>query len=344
MSMIIADLRSDTVTRPTEAMLKCMFNAKVGDDVLGDDPSVIALEEKVADLLGFAAALFVPSGTMANQIALRLHTRPGDSVICEENSHCYLYEGGAAAALSGIQLDQIPFQANLSDASIDKHYRGTGNVHLSPTTLLVIENTHNRGAGRALSSAGLTRIVAKGRALGLKLHCDGARIWNAAIAVKQSEKDLLRGFDTAAVCFSKGLGAPVGSALLGAKEHIAAARVIRKRFGGGMRQAGYLAAAAHYALDHHRERLVHDHDLARKLAQEIKQLPEVTVLCPEPMTNMIYVQVAQRSPEQVVTSLARKGILISNMGDGWLRAVTHLDVPAGAVAEIVNAFKEVLSA
>jgi threonine aldolase len=324
-------------------MLKHMFAAKVGDDVLGDDPSVIALEEKVADLLGFPAALFVPSGTMANQIALRLHTRPGDSVICEENSHCYLYEGGAAAALSGIQLDQIPFQANFSDASIERTFRGPGNVHLSPSTLLVVENTHNRGAGRPLQTAALTRIIAKSRSLGLKVHCDGARIWNAAVATETSEKELLRGFDTAAVCFSKGLGAPIGSALLGSKEHILGARIVRKRFGGGMRQAGYLAAAASYALDHHRARLVDDHRLAKKLAEELSQIPGVTILHPDQMTNMIYLQVPQQTPDQFVGSLAKKGVLLSNMGDGWLRAVTHLDVSADAIGRCATAVKEVLA-
>ena len=341
--MAVADFRSDTVTRPSEGMLKSMFHAKVGDDVLGDDPSVIALEEKVADLLGFAAALFVPSGTMANQIALRLHTRPGDSVLCEENSHCYLYEGGAAAALSGIQLDQIPFQANLSDSSLDHIYRGAANIHLSPSTLLVVENTHNRGAGRALTTTDLTRIVAKGRSLGLKLHCDGARIWNAAVALEKSEKELLRGFDTVSVCFSKGLGAPIGSALVGSKEHIGAARIIRKRFGGGMRQAGYLAAAASYALDHNRSRLADDHVLALQLSKEISQLPGVTVFRPDIMTNMVYLKTAEYAPSHLIDKLAAQGVLLSNMGDGWLRAVTHLDVSAKDIATCIKAIKVILT-
>ena len=211
------DLRSDTVTTPTPEMLRAMTAAEVGDDVYGEDPSLNRLEEEVAALLGKEAAVFTPSGSMANQIAILLHTRPGDSVLCEEGSHTFAYEAGAGAALSGVQFDLIPFSDKLSDEAITGRYRGDG-LHESPSTLILVENTHNRGRGRALPRRETERIVDTAHGLGLKAHCDGARLWNAAAATGHSERDLAAGFDTVSVCFSKGLGAPVGSALAGSRE------------------------------------------------------------------------------------------------------------------------------
>jgi threonine aldolase len=306
--------------------------------VLGDDPSVRHLEEKVADLLGFPAAVYVPSGTMANQIAIKLHTRHGDTVLCEESSHCYLFEGGAAAAFSGVQMDQIPMAEAWSDRAIERGFRSRTNLHLSPTTLLVVENTHNRGMGRVLDAPTIQRVIAKGKMLGLARHCDGARIWNAAAALGIEEKHLLAGFDSAAVCFSKGLGAPDGSAILGSREHMAEARVVRKRFGGGMRQAGFLAAAASYALEHHRERLQEDHDNIAALGNLLRDLPDLQMQNPQPETNMVYFRVAGIAPETLLEGLAKRGVMLSNMGDGWIRAVSHLGVTrpdALAAGEIV---------
>ena len=211
------DLRSDTVTTPTPAMLRAMTAAEVGDDVYGEDPSINRLEEEVAGLLGKEAAVFTPSGSMANQIAILLHTRPGDSVLCEEGSHTFAYEAGAGAALSGVQFDVLPFSEKLSDEAIQGRFRADG-LHESPSTLILVENTHNRGRGRALPAQETQRIVAAARGLGLKAHCDGARLWNAAVATGDAERELAAGFDTVSVCFSKGLGAPVGSALAGSRE------------------------------------------------------------------------------------------------------------------------------
>ena len=217
------DLRSDTVTTPTPEMLRAMTAAEVGDDVYGEDPSLNRLEEEVAALLGKEAAVFTPSGSMANQIAILLHTRPGDSVLCEEGSHTFAYEAGAGAALSGVQFDLIPFSEKLSDNAIKDRFRPDG-LHESTSTLMLVENTHNRGRGRALPRQETQRIVDTAHGLGLKAHCDGARLWNAAVATGHSERELAAGFDTVSVCFSKGLGAPVGSALAGSREDVAVSR------------------------------------------------------------------------------------------------------------------------
>ena len=322
------DLRSDTLTKPTQAMLKAMFAAEVGDDAFAEDPTVRRLEEQTAALLGMEKALFVPSGTMANQIALALHTRPGDSVITEVGAHCVVFEAGASAALSGVQFDLIPRSELLSDQAIDATYRGDA-LHTSETTLLVVENTHNVGGGRVLDVAATRRIAAKARALNLAVHCDGARLWHAAAALAVPERDLVAGFTTVAVCFSKGLGAPAGSALCGPAPLIHRARKLRKMFGGGMRQVGYLAAAGLYALEHHRSRLVQDHLQAATLATGLRALQEqgaqIEVAYPEVGTNMVYLRFAHGAPGAHIQELARHGVRMIDMGGGWIRAVFHLD-------------------
>ena len=337
------DLRSDTVTTPTPEMLRAMTAAEVGDDVYGEDPSINRLEEEVAGLLGKEAAVFTPSGSMANQIAIRLHTRPGDSVLCEEGSHTFAYEAGAGAALSGVQFDLIPFNEKLSDEAIKGRFRADG-LHESPSTLILVENTHNRGRGRALARQDTQRIVATARGLGLKTHCDGARLWNAAAATGDSERDLAAGFDTVAVCFSKGLGAPVGSALAGSRNDAVRARKIRKLLGGGMRQAGFLAAAALYGLRQHRGRLPEDHRRAVALAQGLEELVHdgrpLAVDIPDPPTNMVYWRVT--NGPKVVEQLRRKGVLMNHVGNGWIRAVTHLQISDPDIHDAVLQIREVL--
>lgn len=335
-----ADFRSDTVTRPTPAMLAAMQAASVGDDVFGDDPTVNLLEQTLARLLGFEAALFTPSGTMANQIALALHTRPGDSVIAERDAHIYALEVGAAAALSGVQFDLIPWEEGFSDEAIARAFRAD-HPYAASTTMLVVENTHNMAGGRVLDQRAMNRIAAKGKALGLKTHCDGARIWNAAAVLGVAESELLKGFDTAAVCFSKGLGAPMGSALCGDRAAITRARKIRKRFGGGLRQVGYVAAGVLHALEHHRTRLSADHALAAALAKELAALARagkgLEVRYPDPGTNMVFFRLARGEAEAHVRGLVAQGVLMAATGGGWIRAVCHLDVGQNEVARAVEA-------
>jgi threonine aldolase len=323
------DLRSDTVTRPSAAMREAMCAAAVGDDVFGEDPTIRALEEEIAGLLGKEAALFTPSGTMANEIALLLHTRPGDAVLCEEDAHVQRFETGGPAALAGVQLDPLPLAERLSDAALAAHFRGE-EVHAAPTVLLAVENTHNVGGGRALGRAEIGRITSTARALGLRCHCDGARLWNAAAATGDAEAALAAGFDTVSVCFSKGLGAPVGSALVGSRPLINRARTLRKRLGGGMRQAGILAAAALFAVRQNRVRLADDHRRAARLADGLARLSvpghSVVLRVPEPITNMVYWMVPGLAGDDLRAALAARGLLMLHEGRGWLRAVTHLDV------------------
>jgi len=339
----VVDLRSDTVTRPTPAMREAILRAKVGDDVYGEDPTLNRLEREVADILGKEASVFTPSGSMANQIAILLHTKPGDSVLCEEGSHTVVYEAGAGAALAGVQFDLIPFSEKLSTESIEARYRADG-LHESPSTLMLVENTHNRGRGRALSKAEVARILSVAAQLGLKTHCDGARIWNAAVATGASEQELVKDFDTVAVCFSKGLGAPVGSAVAGTRSDMDRARKIRKRLGGGMRQAGILAAAALHGLHNHRKRLAEDHEnaatLARGLAELFHRGMPLEVDLPTPPTNMVYWRA--EGAETLVKQLGAQGVLMNYVGGGWVRAVTHLDVSASEIQVALTSIRDVL--
>src|SRR6516225_1198839 len=257
----IIDLRSDTVTRPTPGMRAAMAAAEVGDDVFGDDPSVNRLQERVAALLGKEAALFVPSGTMSNQICVKVHTQPGDELLCEANCHIYNYEAGGPAVLAGVTCRTIEGDYGVLDVSQLEDKIRPVNDHLVRTRLVCLENTHNRGGGRVYPLEKIQAISTWAHANGLMMHLDGARLWNAIVATGIPAAEWGRHFDSVSVCFSKGLGAPVGSALAGSHDFITRARRIRKRFGGGMRQAGVIAAAALYALDHHIDRLAEDHRL-----------------------------------------------------------------------------------
>lgn len=320
------DVRSDTSTRPTAAMREAIARAEVGDDVFGEDPTTLALERTIAELTGKEAALFVASGTMGNQLAIALHTRPGDEVIVGEGAHVVFYESGAGAALSGVQF-AIAGAGGFFDAD-EMEARIHPRTHWTPRTSLVcLENTHNRAGGRVFPQATVLDVVERARALGLGVHLDGARLWNASIATGRSVAELAAPFDTVSVCFSKGLGAPVGSALLAPRAWIERARVVRKRWGGGMRQTGILAAAALHALDHHRERLADDHDKARRFAQRIATVPGASVDIAGVETNIVNVDLeAPLTGEAVFTAARTLGLLVSVTGPRRLRVVMHLDV------------------
>ncbi len=302
------------------------MNAEVGDDVFGEDPTVRALETEVARITGKEAALFVTSGTMGNQLAIALHTRPGDEVIVGEGAHVVFYEGGAGAALSGVQF-AVAGAGGLFDADAMLE-RIQPKAYWAPRTSLVcIENTHNRAGGRVFPQAAIVEIARRAREHGLALHLDGARIWNASVATGLSVEELARPFDTVSVCFSKGLGAPVGSALCASRELVERARVLRKRWGGGMRQAGILAAAALHALRHHRERLAEDHAKARRFAEKIARAPGVMVDVAKVETNIVNVDLEPPLEAEAVAAAARPlGLAINASAPRRLRAVMHLDV------------------
>jgi threonine aldolase len=322
------DLRSDTVTKPTPGMLSAMSRAAVGDDVFGEDPTVNELEARTAALFGLEAGLFVPSGTMANQIAVRVHCRPQDEILLESTSHVCLWEAGGPAALSGVTCRTLDGKFGLLDvADFDGKIR-PADIHAVCTRLVCLENTHNRGGGTIYSLERVKAISLWARANKLAMHLDGARIWNAMVNTGVSAAEWGKNFDTVAVCFSKGLGAPVGSMLLGPKDLIAHGRRIRKLFGGAMRQAGFLAAACLYALDHHIERLTEDHANARIVADAVADVPGFTLTPPTVETNLVWVEVDARhdSAKAVAERLKGKGILVAALGTNVIRAVTHLDV------------------
>jgi threonine aldolase len=266
------DLRSDTVTMPTPEMRAAMAAAEVGDDVLGDDPTVAALERRTADVLGKEAAVYMPSGTMTNQVAIRAHTEPGDELFCEAEAHCYYYEAGAPAALSGVMCRLIEGRRGIFSAADLKKLLRPANIHHPRSRLVCLENTHNRGGGSIWPLEASAEVASAAREAGMAMHLDGARLWNASVATGIAEKTYAAHFDSLSVCFSKGLGAPVGSALAGSPEFIQRARRFRKMFGGGMRQAGIIAAGALYALEHHRARLADDHANAKALAEGLAEI------------------------------------------------------------------------
>jgi threonine aldolase len=319
------DLRSDTVTKPSPAMLEAMTKAELGDDVFSEDPTVRALEEKVAEIVGKESAIFVTSGTMGNQLAIALHTKPGDEVICGDGAHPVWYESGAGPALSGVQF-AIAGTGGLYNAD-DLLGAIKPRAYWCPRTSLVcVENTHNRAGGRVFPQKDILALAARARENNLALHLDGARIWNASAASQKPVSRLAAPFDTVSVCFSKGLGAPVGSALCGMQSHIDAARRLRKMWGGGMRQAGILAAAAIYALDHNRERLTVDHQNAKRLAEAVTKSPRIKVDLEKIETNIVNIDLDGVSADAVVKAAKAKGVLIHATGPHRLRAVLHLDV------------------
>jgi threonine aldolase len=322
------DLRSDTVTRPTPAMRAAMAAAEVGDDVFGDDPTVNRLQERLAEILGKEAAIYVPSGTMSNQIAVRLHCQRGDELICESQCHIFNYEQGGAAQLSGVSTRAVEGKYGVLDVSQIAGLVRADDPHCTPTRLVCLENTHNRGGGRVQPFESVTAICkwAHGRKLGT--HLDGARLFNAVVASGIEASRWAEQFDTVSICFSKGLGAPVGSALVGPRSVIQTAVRHRKAFGGGMRQAGVIAAAALYALEHHVDRLAEDHANARLFAEAIRALPGLELRPPQIDTNMVIFHVAEElgTAAQFCDELAGGGLLTHPFGPQLVRAVTHLDV------------------
>lgn len=333
------DLRSDTVTKPTSAMRRAMAEAEVGDDVFGDDPTVQRLETRVAEVLGKEAALFVPSGAMANQLAVRVHTQPGDEILLDANAHIYFYEAGGPAALSGVMCRCLAgMRGVFTGADVAAALR-PADVHFPPTRLVCVENTHNRGGGKVWPLDRLAEVAATARKHGLKLHLDGARLWNASVASGVPERDYAALFDTVSVCFSKGLGAPIGSALTGPRELIARARRFRKQFGGGMRQAGIIAAGALYALEHHRERLAEDHSNARHLATALAEMPGVDIDPATVETNLVYFRVTRVPAAELVAQLKTAGVLVLASGPDTIRAVTNLEVSAADIETAIAALR-----
>ncbi|RXR23010.1 threonine aldolase family protein [Flavobacterium stagni] len=320
------NLVSDTVTKPSNEMLQYMFRAKVGDDVYKQDPTVNELEESVAHLFGMEAALFFPSGTMANQTAIKLHTQPGEQVICDKYSHIYHYEGGGASFNSGVSCSLVDGTRGLITAEqVRAHINDPEFYHAPKSALVSLENTTNKGGGACYEILEMKRIKQVCLEHDLKYHLDGARLWNAMVAKKQHPKQFGELFDTISVCLSKGLGAPVGSLLLGSKNDMKRALRIRKILGGGMRQAGYLAAAGMYALQNNILRLEEDHQRAQELGALLATLPWIEKV--EPIeTNIIIFSVRKTLEEKwVIDKLKQKNIHISSMGQGKLRIVTHLD-------------------
>ncbi|PZO47716.1 MAG: low specificity L-threonine aldolase [Phormidesmis priestleyi] len=320
------DLRSDTVTQPTAEMRQVMAQAPVGDDVLGDDPSVNELEAYVADLLGKEAAVYMPSGTMTNQVALRSHTQPGDEIFLEAEAHIYYYEGGAPAALSGVSCRLIKGEGGVFSATELEQALRPPDPHFPRSRLVCLENTHNRSGGRIFPLAAIEAIAQVCQAQQLALHLDGARFWNACMATGIGEADYAAPFDTLSVCFSKGLGAPVGSALVGTSAQMATARRFRKMFGGGMRQAGMIAAGALYALKYHRDRLSEDHDNAQRLALGLQGLKGIEIDPSAVQTNIVNVEIPGLAAEEVVKGLAQRGVAVLATGPHKIRAVTNLMV------------------
>jgi threonine aldolase len=329
----VIDLRSDTVTKPTSAMREAMAQAEVGDDVFGDDPTVKQLEAETAALLGKEAALYTASGTMANELAIRGHTEPGDEILVEAYSHIYYYESGGPAVLSGVMCRCLNGQRGIFTGRDVEAALRPADQHFPGTRLVCIENTHNRGGGKIWSLAQIQDVAAAARKHDLRLHLDGARLWNATAANGVSERDYAQPFDSVSVCFSKGLGAPVGSAVAGTSSFIERLRRFRKLFGGGMRQAGIIAAGALFALRHHRARLGEDHANAKALASGLADVRGVEADVSEVETNMVRFRVGTMAVQELVDRLKVEGVLVLPVGADTIRAVTNLmvsreDIPA----------------
>lgn len=329
------DLRSDTVTKPTPEMLDAMFSAKVGDDVFGEDPAINELESYAASIFGMEDALFAPSGTMTNQIAIKVHTVPGDEVVCSYESHIYRYEGGGIALNSGASARLIPGASGLLTAEqVAREINDPENVHLPITKLVSLENTSNRGGGLCYDFSEIEKIGKVSRDNGLMFHLDGARIFNAIVKNNEDPKAYGREFDSISVCLSKGLGAPVGSVLIGDKAFIKQARRVRKVFGGGMRQAGYIAAAGLYALKNNVERLAEDHQRASQIAASAEKCSFVeSVITPE--TNIVVFHLkSDITNTEFLEKLKTKGVLGIDFGPGRIRLTTHLNLSDSDVNQV----------
>jgi threonine aldolase len=349
MAAAVIDLRSDTVTRPSPAMRHAMAHAEVGDDVFGDDPTTNDLQARVADLLGKEAALWVPSGTMANQVALRAQTRHGDEIIIGVGTHCWRFESGGLAALAGVQTQVVGTDGMFTAADVHAAYKAV-DPYQAATRLVAVENTHGMSGGTVWDPAQLLSITEAAHALGMRTHLDGARIWNAAVASNTTERAIAAGFDSVSVCLSKGLGAPGGSLIAGTRAFIKDCHRLRKMYGGGMRQVGILAAAGLYALDHHRPRLADDHANARAFADILDGLPTLRVRPPQ--TNIVMIDLTHGTVAEIIAKARDAGVLIgANRVDArtlpgeahltqQLRVVMHLDVDRAGAERAAHVLRE----
>ncbi len=337
----VVDLRSDTVTRPTAAMRRAMAEAEVGDDVLNEDPTVLRLQERTAELFGKEAALFVPSGTMANQIAVGLHCRPGDELVCDPTAHVYLWEGGGISRLWGVTPRTIEPEHGLLQLGDLRGKARPDDSHYARTRLICLENTQNRKGGKVHPITSVAEIAGWARAHGLAMHLDGARLMNAVVAGGIAAAEWARYFDTVAVCYSKGLGAPVGSALVGSHDAIHEAHRLRKVLGGGMRQAGIIAAGALHALENHVERLAEDHRNAQILARAVEESPGLSLESGPVETNLVWIAVEPGlgTAREVAGRLKAEGVLVSVLGAQVIRACTHLDVSEADASRAADLFR-----
>lgn len=337
------DLRSDTVTKPSKPMREAMMMAEVGDDVFGEDPTINKLQEKCAELTGKEKSLFVTSGSLGNQLAVKAHTKPGDEIIVEAESHIYNYENAAPSVISGVQI--MPIQGTNGVMSVEsiKRYLRDKVYYFPENTLICIENTHNRAGGTIQPIEAIREIATFARGEGIKMHLDGARIFNASVETRISVKEYASYFDSISFCFSKGLGAPVGSILCGNADFIARAHKWRKILGGGMRQAGILAAAALYALEHNVERLKEDHIKAKSFAEKIAAIPAVEINLENVHTNIVIFRQNKFPKSQFISLLKEKGVLVSSGSFDFIRAVFHLDVSFEEVEKSIELFQSVLS-
>ena len=336
------DMRSDTATKPTAGMRRAMAEAEVGDDMSGEDPTVNRLEARICELLGKEAAVFACSGTQSNQMAVRVHCLPGDELLIDQTGHIAGFEQGAPAALSGVTCRLLPGRNGILDVCDLEGKIRADNQHFARTSLVCLENTSNVGGGRVYPQENIDRICRWAREHGLKVHLDGARLFNAVVASGRSARETCAGIDTISICFSKGLGCPMGSILVGSKEEIAKARRVRKLFGGALRQAGIVAAAALYALDHHIERLREDHENAHLFASRIEQIDGIGAAAADVETNIVFFDVDPRlgTAAQLSASLKKKGVKINATGPQRLRACTHLDVSRDEALQAAEAISE----
>ena len=337
----IIDLRSDTVTRPSQEMLQLMFNAEVGDDVFGDDPTVIELEKKVARLFNKEASLFCASGTMANQIAIKTHTQPGDEIICDITSHVYNYEGCGIGFNSGCSVRLLYGDRGRITAAQVKENINSENDHFPTSKLVVIENTSNKGGGSYYDYEEVKRISSLCRSEDLRLHLDGARLFNALVETGEKPSDYGKLVDSVSICLSKGLGAPIGSVLAGNYEFIKKARRVRKAFGGGMRQVGYLAAAGIYALDHNISRLKDDHSRARKIGEILQRLPYIKDILPIDTNIIVFRLIDSIKDSDFILKMKERGILVTGFGPQTIRIVTHLDFDDNSIERTIQALKNI---
>jgi threonine aldolase len=345
MGTMSIDLRSDTVTRPSEEMRRAMAAAEVGDDVYGEDPTVNTLQERVAAVLGKEDALFVPSGSMGNQLCIKTHTQAGDEVIAERDAHVFQYETGGAAFLSAVQLNTVKAERGILSADLVREAIRPDIYYMPRTSLVCLENTHNRAGGTIYPLPVIEAIAAVAREHSIRMHLDGARLWNASVATGIAPEAYARHFDSVSVCLSKGLGAPVGSVIAGTKEFIGRARHYRKIFGGGMRQAGILAAAGLYALEHNVDRLSEDHEKARILADTLAGIKGCSIDMGSVQSNIVIADVGGSglgTPE-LLDQLRKRGVLIGDAGRTRIRMVTHLDVSMAQIRTAAAVLTEVFA-